>query len=97
MSSLLAVGKIVLAVGLLSVGLIYLDFRSLLLEVRRNRCGHGSSGVAYVAIPLYASGIWLLPQCVFGLHKGGIFIALLILHFSCHFIVPIIHRRLITK
>lgn len=92
MSTWLPIAKGVLSVALLAMGVFYLDFRSLLLEMKRNREGQGSSGVPLVALPVYVVGVWLLPQYVFGQHKGILFLALLILHSCCHFIIPRIHR-----
>ncbi len=86
--------KIFLAVAFLLIGILYLDARSLALSIRRNRQGNGSSGVPLVALPLYALAVWLLPVSVCGLHKGYIFLGLLLYHVICHFILPRLHSLL---
>ena len=94
MSAWLPTVKIVLAGALLLVGILYLDARSLALSIRRNRLGTGSSGVPLVALPLYALAVWLLPVSIFGLHKGYIFLGLVLYHLACHFILPHLHSPL---
>jgi len=80
--------KITVAIVLLMVGFVYLDIRSVALEIRRNRLGTGSSGVPLVAVFFYAMAVWLLPVSVLGLHKGYLFLSLLLFHLVCHFIIP---------
>ncbi len=94
MSAWLPTVKILLAVALLLFGILYLDTRSLALSIRRNRDGNGPSGVPLVAMPLYALAVWLLPVSVFGLHKGYIFLGLVLYHVACHFILPRLHLLL---
>lgn len=94
MSAWLPTLKVLLAVAILLVGILYLDARSLALSIRHNRHGNGPSGVPLVALPLYVLAVWLLPVFVFGLHKGYIFLALVLYHIACHFMLPRLHSSL---
>jgi hypothetical protein len=91
------VGKLVFSVLLLGVGTLYFDLLSLVLEIRRNRTGHGSSGVRLIAIPVYALGVWLLPDQYLSFHKGYVMLALLVFHLLCHWVVPLVHRMLTSS
>lgn len=85
MSQYLEVLKVATAV--LAVGGVLLDLYSLALALRRNREGHGRSGVAG------ASWFAYLGFCM--TRQQPLWLAgLTLFHASCHFIIPLIHKRL---
>jgi hypothetical protein len=57
----------IISVALVFVGImsliagLYIDVRSLFLEIKRAKFGKGSSGVPLVAILFYFFGVWALP------------------------------------
>ena len=65
---------------------VLLDLYSLVLWLRRNKTGHGQSGVAGASWILYFA---------FAMSRQSLatLAALTLLHASCHWLIPALHRR----
>lgn len=87
------IGPLKMLAGMVAIGIaLSVDLRSLSLEITRIRQGKGPSGIPLIAIPLYVFGAWTMPLFVAGIHRGIILLVFLVLHFSCHFVIPFIFR-----
>lgn len=71
---------------LLVAGLL-LDLYSVVLYIRRNRDGHGRSGVAGASWFLY------LTYCM-ARQQLALLAILTIFHVLCHFVIPLAHKQL---
>jgi len=86
-ASLFGIGLAALGIGL------FVDAKSLLLNLKKNREGFGPSGLPLFGLLLYIVGLFVLPvQSLIGVHKGIIFLVLLAFHLSAQYLVVLVKR-----
>lgn len=81
-------------IGLVTIGIgLFVDAKSIFLNLKKNRKGIGSSGLPLFGLLLYIVGLFLLPsQSLIGVHKGIVFLVLLAFHVIAQYLVVLVKR-----